>query len=173
MELNTLYFFTGTIHKWIPLLDKNGFKEIILSSLSYLFEQKCMKIYGFVIMPNHIHLIIENIKMNGKELPHASFLKYTSHSFLKRLKNESPELLSKFRVELINKTYQFWQRDSLAIELYTPEVVYQKLDYVHNNPCQKKWMLAEDPVKYPYSSFNFYELNTDDFGFLTHIGERL
>ncbi|PZX55546.1 transposase [Algoriphagus chordae] len=173
MELNRVYFFTATIRHWIPLLEKDGFKEILLSSLRHLVTQGCLKVYGFVIMPNHIHLILESLELNGKELPHASFLKYTSHSFLKKLSSESPDLLSSFKVNQSNKTHEFWQRDSLAVELYSPELVYQKLDYVHNNPCQKKWMLANDPVSYAYSSYSFYETNFDRFGFLTHIGERL
>ncbi|WP_225587103.1 transposase [Algoriphagus sp. Y33] len=154
-------------------MERRDFKEIILSSLMYLVDQKYLKVYGFVIMPNHVHLILENIKMNGKELAHASFLKFTSHHFLKKLREESPGLLDKFKVGLTNKSHEFWQRDSLAVELYSPSVVYQKLDYIHNNPCQKKWMLALDPISYPYSSFNFYESNYDSFGFLTHIGGRL
>lgn len=173
MEINRVYFFTATIHNWIPLLGNNEFKQIILSSFKYLVTQKCLKIYGFVIMPNHVHLIFENIKMNGKELPYASFLKFTSHNFLKWLKVKNPELLSKFRVELVNREYKFWQRDSLAIELYSPYVVFQKLDYIHNNPCRKKWMLSNNPLDYPYSSYKFYETDVDNFGFLSHIGDRL
>jgi len=173
MELDKIYFLTATIHLWIPLLQKNSFKEIIISSLKYLVEKKCLKIYGFVIMPNHIHLIIENIEMNGKELPHASFFKFTSHSFLNKLRQESPDLLSRFTVDEANKSHEFWQRDSLRVELFNPHVVYQKLDYIHNNPCQKKWMLAFEPILYRYSSFIFYESGTDTFGFLNHIGDRL
>ena len=173
MQLGRLYFFTATIHDWIPLLGKRDFKEIILASLGYLVDKKYMKVYGFVIMPNHVHLILENIKLNGRENPSASLLKFTGHRFLKKLMQESPDFLHEFKVNQVNKTYEFWQRDSLAVELYSPNVVYQKLEYIHNNPCQKKWMLSFDPISYPYSSFNFYETNSDSFGFLSHIGERL
>jgi len=34
-------------------------------------------------------------------------------------------------------------------------------------------MLAESPIHYKYSSAIFYETGIDDFGFLSHIGERL
>jgi hypothetical protein len=75
------------------------------------------------------------------------------------------------RCERLN--YQFWKRNSLPIILYTPEVIYQKLDYIHNNPVQGKWMLANSPIEYKYSSAKFYETGIDDFGFLTHIGDRI
>jgi hypothetical protein len=33
MELEKVYFFTATIHNWLPLLRKDSYKEIIISSL--------------------------------------------------------------------------------------------------------------------------------------------
>ncbi len=173
MEFEKIYFFTATIHNWLPLLKKESFKEIIISSLNYLHSKKLIRIYGFVIMPNHIHLIWELLEMNGKESPHASFLKFTGHQFLQNLKENDVQFLEKFKVDESNKSNSFWQRDSLPIELFTQKVLFQKLDYVHNNPCRGKWMLADSPLDYHYSSFEFYENGLDRFGFLTHIGERL
>ncbi|SMD41914.1 hypothetical protein SAMN00777080_0448 [Aquiflexum balticum DSM 16537] len=173
MELERMYFFTATIHKWIPLLTEEKFKKIIISSLKYLTDKQLIKIYGFVIMPNHIHLIWELLDLNKKEMPHASFLKFTSHQFLKDLRKNNQELLTKFKVEEVNKAYCFWQRDSLPIELYSPQVIFQKLEYIHNNPCRGKWMLVDNPLNYPYSSFGFYENGIDGFGFLNHVGERI
>ncbi|MEM8894467.1 MAG: transposase, partial [Bacteroidota bacterium] len=103
--------------------------------------------------------------MNGKELPSGSFLKYTAHQFKKML--DADELL-KYRVDAPNKQYEFWQRDPLAVELYSPDIVYQKLDYIHNNPLSGKWNLAEDPIKYEYSSAAFYELGSKRFNYLKH-----
>ncbi|MEZ4911819.1 MAG: hypothetical protein R2774_13275 [Saprospiraceae bacterium] len=33
-----------------------------------------------------------------------------------------------------NKDFQFWQQDNHPIELFSPSVTFQKIDYVHNNP---------------------------------------
>jgi len=74
MELGKIYFFTATINQWLPLLKDKIHSEIILSSLSFLAKKGLIKVYGFVIMPNHIHLIWEMLEINGKEMPHASFL---------------------------------------------------------------------------------------------------
>jgi putative transposase len=67
-------------------------------------------------------------------MPYASFMKHTSHAIQKDLKESHPETLELFKVEKIERRYQFWQREALPICLYTPEIVYQKLDYIHNNP---------------------------------------
>lgn len=81
MELGRIYFFTATIHHWIPLLTRDSYKNIITSSLKHLGKLGLIQVYGFVIMPNHIHLIWEMLGMNGKESPHTSFLKFTGHQF--------------------------------------------------------------------------------------------
>ncbi len=148
------------------------FKEVLLKSLAHLSEQKKISVYAFVLMPNHVHLIWELLAKNGKEYPHASFMKYTSHEFLRTLRDGDIKSLASFEVEKASRKHQFWQRNALATELYTPAVAYQKLDYIHNNPCQGKWMLADSPIEYDYSSAKFYEDGIDNFGFLTHIGEK-
>ena len=84
--INKIYFFTGTIHKWYPLLESKESKELIVSYLKELSDKGFMTIYGFVIMPNHVHFIWQQNKMNGKETPQGSFIKYTAHEFLKGLK---------------------------------------------------------------------------------------
>lgn len=94
--LNTAYFYTATIKDWKPLLAPDSFKNIIIGSLKYLVEQQTLTMYGFVIMPNHIHLIWEMLDENGKEMPHASFMKFTSHEFKRKLKSVQPQELDKF-----------------------------------------------------------------------------
>lgn len=173
MELERLYFFTATILQWRMLFKPDKYKNIIIESLAYLVFKHKIRVYGFVIMPNHIHLMWEFLDLNGKEMPHASFLKYTSHKIQKDLRKNHPKVLEQFKVNSETRNYQFWQRDSLPIHLYSPSVIYQKLNYIHNNPCKGRWMLSFNPIDYKYSSANFYETGKDEFGFLLHIGERL
>ena len=111
--------------------------------------------------------------MNNKEKPDASLMKFTAHKFLKDLQITDPEKLSLYQVKLISRDNQFWQRDSLSIELFTPAVFEQKIEYIHNNPLQEKWNLAKNPSEYKYSSAKFYETGIDDFGFLTHYSQCL
>lgn len=126
-----------------------------------------INIYAFVVMPNHIHFIWEQLKKNGKETPQSSFLKYTAHQFLKKLK-ESGE--SKFyEVNAANKKHEIWQRDSLSIKIYSRAVALEKLNYLHFNPVSKKWQLSKDDLSYHFSSARFYESGIDEFGFLRNI----
>ena len=127
-EINKIYFFTATIHKFRCLLNDDIHKDLIVSYLQELSLKELIKVYGFVLMPNHIHLIWQQINKNGKETAQGSFLKYTAHEFLKRLKEEGKS--REYEVTLANKKHQIWQRDSLSVEIYSRAVARQKLDYI-------------------------------------------
>lgn len=173
MDLGEVYFYTATITKWRHLLNADKYKQIVLESLDYLVNRRKIAVYGFVVMPNHIHLIWELLEMNGNELPHASLMKFTSHAIQKDLRSNHPEILDEFKVDLKTRQYHFWQRDSLPILLYTPKVISQKLEYIHNNPVKGTWQLAHSPESYPFSSARFYLTGEKDFNFLTHIEDRI
>ena len=93
--------------------------------------------FAFVIMPNHIHLIWRTKELNGKETAQGSFLKYTAHEFRRMLLKEDGEKLSSYKVDAENKKHEFWQRDSLAIHLYSREVAFQKLKYIPARPVRR------------------------------------
>ncbi|MBB6002109.1 transposase [Arcicella rosea] len=171
MQIGVPYFYTATILNWQKLLKPDKYKDIIISSLQHLVAQQKIKVFAFVIMPNHIHLIWTMLAKNGKEMPNASFMKYTGHRFLEDLSLNHPKVLSYFEVECTNRKYHFWQRNSLPIALYSPTVWQQKIDYIHNNPVVEKWNLADLPENYRYSSAKFYEHGIDEFGILSHWQE--
>ena len=174
MSLGEIYFWTDTIHDWKPLLQSDKHKSVIIESLHHLVEQSKIIIYGFVIMPNHLHILWEMLAMNGKEMPHASFNKFTSHKFLNLLRNESPELLSAFKTEdKTERAHRFWQRDPLAVLMDSTEKLEQKLDYIHFNPLQEHWNLSSTPEDYYWSSAKYYENGIDDFKFITHYKDRI
>lgn len=94
-ELNQIYFFTATIHKWQNLLADEYHKALIVDYLRVLSDKGLIAEYGYVVMPNHIHFIWEHLKKNGKETPQASFLNNTSHEFLKSLKKSANQFCIK------------------------------------------------------------------------------
>jgi hypothetical protein len=59
MLLNEMYFWTSTITNWQHLLQPDAHKDIIINSLQWLVQKEMIKVYGYVIMPNHIHLLWE------------------------------------------------------------------------------------------------------------------
>jgi REP element-mobilizing transposase RayT len=172
MDLETPYFWTSTINHWHHLLRDDEFKWIIINSLQWLCKQGLIAVYGFVIMPNHLHLLWEQLKMNGKEYPKNSLNKFTAHRFLAKLRSDNAVILEKFRLQDRERNYLFWQRDPLAIIMNSRETTEQKLRYIHNNPLQEHWNLCNNPALYRFSSAAFYETGKDEFGILSHYIDR-
>ncbi len=166
-----IQFFTATNHWWKKLLTLDKYKTIVIDSLRFLVENERVKVYGFVIMPNHLHLVWKISNQYKREDVQRDFLKYTAQQIKFDLKINHPQVLTHFEVDLKDRKYQFWERNPLSIDLFSRKVIEQKLDYIHRNPLQEKWLLAKLPEDYWFSSYRFYEFGIDDFGFLSHYME--
>ena len=171
MVLHQPYFYTQTIHDHKKLLVDDNLKMIIINSWQYLVRKKLIKIFGYVIMPNHLHLIWKMLKMNGKEMCSESFSKFTGHEFKRYLINENKELLTEYYSDKSDREFQFWKRDPLAIPLSGINNFIQKLKYIHENPVKSNLTrVAED---YRWSSAGFYDYGYDEFGILTDFRDLL
>ncbi len=171
-SLKEIYFWTSAIKDWKHLLKTDEMKLIIIGSFQWLVQHELVHIYGYVIMDNHIHVLWEQLKMNGKEMPKESFEKFTGHIFLRKLKGDTKSL-EEFATEQKDRNYLFWQRDPLAIVITDRKMAGEKLDYMHNNPLQPHWQLCKEPAEYRFSSAKFYETGEDEFKILTHIMDKL
>jgi putative transposase len=172
MSLNKGYLWTATIKDWKHLLKLDKYKALIIEELQWLKNKNKIAVYGFVIMPNHIHILWEMLARNGKEMPHASFNKFTASNFLKDLRKYHPAVVPYFTEKSENRSHRFWQEDPKAILMDSRKKVEQKLDYIHNNPLHERWNLAKSPEEYRWSSANFYLTGKDEFSILTHYMDR-
>lgn len=159
-------FFTATNLEWKKLLQQDKYKDVIIDSLRYLVNNKRIKLYAFVIMTNHIHLIWQMCTGIRPDTVQRDFLKYTAGKIKADLAIFHPDVLEKFRVDAKDRRYQFWERNPLSVELRNYKVFVQKLEYVHANPVRAG--ICSFPEDYKYSSASFYETNVDNWGFLTH-----
>ena len=109
METSLCYFYTDTIHGFKHLLTDDVFKMICIDSWKYLRAKGLIDIYGYVIMPNHIHLLWMMNGLNGKESPAGSFAKFTAHQFQKLLKEKDTQTLLQYQSEKADRFFQFWK----------------------------------------------------------------
>ena len=163
-------FFIATILEWKHLLADNAFKDIIISSFQFLVNDGRVIIYGFVIMPNHIHLIWQIQDKHQKSSVQQSFLKYTAQQIKLTMINTGNKEVENYKVKASDRQYQFWERNPLSVDLWSRPVFLQKLNYMHNNPTQPKWKLSRYPEEYKYSSAKFYEKGINQFAFHTLHG---
>ena len=172
MELNEVYFWTSTIKDWKQLLNQDKYKKSIIEILQDLISRKLIILYGYVIMPNHVHFLWEAIAKNGKEMPHASFNKAIGHMIIKDLKNHHPLVLKHFEVNEKEREYRVWQRDALAIHIDSREKFEQKLEYTHLNPLQERWNICSRPENYQWSSAEYYETGRNKNNIISHYMDR-
>ena len=93
-------------------------------------------------------------------------MKYTAQQLKRSLAKNNIEALASFKVNKYDREYQFWKREPLGIELISPVVFEQKLNYIHYNPVRAG--LCINPEDYYYSSARFYYEGADSFRMLTH-----
>jgi putative transposase len=156
-----LYFTTATILNWKHLLHSDQMKDVIVDALRHLVQERKAVVYAFVVMPNHIHLIWHIPEPYILDEVKGTLLSFTAHQFKKILKVSNPLELEQYRVDLVDRIYQFWERNALSVAIYHDEVYFQKLQYLHWNPCAERWSLAQMPEAYRYSSA--YLVNGNQF----------
>jgi putative transposase len=150
------YFLTDTIVGWRPLLRESSIVDIILNSFRFLQEHSRILLFGYVIMPTHMHYIAA-AKNLSKEV--GALKSFTASQVIKLLESEDGyfelSLLSNLKVRYKNdRTHQLWQEGSHPQVLPTRNMMKQKLSYIHNNPV--KAGLVNDPIKWIYSSASNY-----------------
>lgn len=155
-------FFTASVLDWKHLFKEDRYKDIIIDALRFAVKENRIRLSAFVIMSNHIHIVWQQLTPFTKSQVQLGFMKFTAQKIKFDLLFTDPAFLSEFKVDLRDREYMFWQRRPLSIELFNPDVMQQKIDYIHYNPVRAG--LCKHPEDYKYSSAKFYTTGVDDFG---------
>lgn len=155
------HFLTFTVIDWIDVFTRKRYKDIVINSFEHCQLEKGMVIYGYVIMSNHIHAILQSEKEDLSGLI-RDFKKHTSKAILKSI-GEEPESRREWLLERFskaaknhsrNKNYQFWKYGNHPEEIYSEKFLWSKLDYIHLNPIRSG--LVVKASDYLYSSAGNY-----------------
>ena len=141
-----IYFTTFTTVHWYYLFDRYNRWKIIADSLCYCISHKNLKLYGFVFMLNHIHIIFESEDSAGFL---RDFKKFTSKKLKENIVQTEPHILKLFKLD---EEYHFWQKTNMPLLIETEKFMLQKLQYIHNNPVSKGYVLR--PQYWYWSSAN-------------------
>ncbi|MFH0867045.1 MAG: transposase [Bacteroidota bacterium] len=156
------YFLTFTIVDWINVLEDDSYKMIVVDSMKYCQLHKSLMIYAYCIMSNHVHMIVQaGSKITLPEIL-RDIKKFTANKIIAFLQNEnnaySNDILS--RLEAVGKNlrrikrYKVWQDGNRPKVIFTNKFLWQKLDYIHNNPVKKG--IVSSPEEYKFSSARNY-----------------
>ena len=143
MPYNTgLYFVTFTCYKWLPLIEQTRSFDLVYKWFDYLKTQG-HSITGYVIMPNHIHALID-FAVSAKKLNTVigDGKRFMAYDIVKRLKErEETETLMLLENAVQSKDkanghrHEVWKESFDWKYCETATFAYQKLLYIHNNPC--------------------------------------
>jgi REP element-mobilizing transposase RayT len=163
------HFFTATINKWQFVLESNEIKNIIINSLQFMVKDKRVKVFAFVIMNNHMHILWQINPPHILQNVQRDFLKFTGQKIKFYLVDNNMPIINELIVNHHDRLYKIWQSNSFSIELWSQSVFLQKMEYIHYNPVRAG--LCSIPEDYKYSSASYYELNYSEWDFITHYDE--
>ena len=158
-----LYFTTSTVVDWVDVFTRPRYKQIVVDSLEYCRQHKGLEIYAWVLMTNHLHMIVGTHGSYSISDVLRDFKKFTSKSIVKAIKENTGEsrkewLLNRFWYAGNNDkkiaNYKFWQDDNHIETVSTYEFFLQKMNYIHANPVRQE--IVGSPEDYLYSSANNY-----------------
>ena len=131
-------------------------REIVLESWCYLQKQEDLKIFGYVILENHLHCIALGSDLSNQI---GRFKSFTARKIIDDLIERRCEtMLEELRYyklrHKVTQTRQLWQEGSHPKQIQNDEMMLQKLEYMHNNPVRRGYV--DDPVHWRYSSARNY-----------------
>jgi putative transposase len=139
------YFTTFTVTRWYYLFDRYNRWDTLAQSLQYCIDNKNVKLYGFVFMINHMHLLFSSPDASGFI---RDFKQFTTKELKKNISATEPHVLKLFLDK--NNSYQFWQATNMPILIESEKFFQQKLQYIHYNPVRKHYVT--EPEHWYWSS---------------------
>ena len=166
-ESTGAYFISFATVYWIDVFTRDIYFSVIIESLDYCRKSKGIEIYGYCIMPSHVHLIFRSAEADPSGLI-RDFKGFTSRKILKTIEENTQESRKEWLLWMFEKAgkknsnvknRQFWQQNNKPIELWSLKVFEQKLNYIHNNPVISGFVT--NPIDWKYSSARNYGNNDD------------
>lgn len=151
-----LHFITFSCYRRMPLLGSTKARNRFVRVLDQVRKEYAFHLVGYVIMPEHVHLLIS-------EPPRG-----TPSTVLKMLKQRVSRLLRRSprrRFSAAQRSFQFaspserlpqfWQKRFYDFNVWSRKKKIEKLAYMHANPVKRG--LVDDPKHWPWSSYAFYQ----------------
>jgi REP element-mobilizing transposase RayT len=146
-----LYFITYSVVYWIDLFIRNEYRDIIVNSWKYCQQKKGLEIYGWVIMTNHVHMIIGTRERKLEDIV-RDMKSATSTQLRAAIANHPAEGRKEWMLSLLGSAgkanskdgWQLWQQHNKPIMINNAETFYRVLDYIHNNPVKAGFVLRPE-----------------------------
>ena len=150
------HFLTCTVVEWLPIFTRPEAVTIVLSSWEHLRRTDGFRLYGYVVLENHLHFIGHAPQLDRCV---ARFKSFTARSLIDLLQRHNAQtLLKRFtfakKAHKRDREHQVWQEGSHAELILSDEMMREKLEYIHNNPVKRGYV--DRPEYWRYSSARNY-----------------
>jgi REP element-mobilizing transposase RayT len=158
-----IYYITSNVYNRLSIFTRSPFVLPLLDSLNYYRYKYRFKLLGYVIMPDHLHLLIfpQDAALVGDMM--RDFKKFTATRIIRQAQIEQNQAwlvaFSAAGSETGRSENKVWQDDFWEMNIFSERFVRQKLNYIHRNPVRAG--LVNAPEAYPYSSYRNY-ISDDD-----------
>ena len=132
------HFITFSCYRREPYFTTPDSKDTFLDSLELTRRRYCFEVLGYVVMPEHVHLLVS--EPLDHEVPLSKALQALKISVAMRLSGRP-----------------FWQRRYYDFNVFTHNKRVEKLKYMHRNPVKRG--LVERPEDWNWSSYRYYRLD--------------
>ena len=151
------HFVTCTVLHWIPIFTRTQTTDIIFESLKYLQKSDNLKIYAYVILENHLHLLVSSDDI-AKTM--TNFKKFTARKIIDLLKEHNVktilEQLSFYKkAHKTTAKYQLWQEGIAPKLIQSQKMMIERINYIHNNPIKRGYV--DEASHWRYSSARDYD----------------
>jgi REP element-mobilizing transposase RayT len=143
-DQDKLYFVSfATVH-WIDLFVRSAYAKTVLESIRHCQREKGLEVYGWCIMPSHLHLIIGTVKKPMQDIL-RDLKAHTSRKLREEISTHPTESRKEWMVWMMeragrknsnNSDWQLWQQHNQPIELSDARMMDQRVEYLHMNPVE-------------------------------------
>ena len=162
--LNHLHYLTASTYRRARVFDSRRFRDHFVKTLGELRQALGLRILGYVLMPEHFHILIWPCGPANPSQIVQSLKERTAIFILRNLReNQHPPWCRKMLARLtlprtvrLHGPYRVWQRRFYDLNVWSEKKRLEKLTYMHNNPVKRG--LVSSPDQWPWSSFRFYYL---------------
>jgi putative transposase len=146
-----LYFVTFTVHQWVDVFTRKAYADILLDSIRYCQAHKGLRVYAWVLMSNHCHLIVDAEKGKLSDII-RDLKKHTAKEMVAAIENNAQESRKRWLLWLLKKDGHvwFWEEGYHGEEIRTKAFFDSKVEYIHSNPVRAG--IVEKEEEYLYSS---------------------
>jgi putative transposase len=146
-----LHFLTWSCYRRRARLGSGRARNLFVKILDEVRQRYRFRLVGFVVMPDHVHLLISEPE-RGTPSTVVQVLKQRFSRLMRRRKRARSNLQLPLWKE--EEAPRFWQRRFYDFDVWSEKKKGEKLHYMHNNAVKRG--LVTHPKQWPRSSFTFY-----------------